>query len=56
MFLFNLRKNTVVCGIFQESLAAVFIMGGNFLLFFIMFGKYRLPRKLFWCGHKARNE
>lgn len=55
MFLFNLRKKkekqrpkktrrAIVCRCVEEFPAFV---GGNFLLFFIMFGKYRLPWKAF---------
>lgn len=35
---------------------SLFYVGGNFLLFFIMFGKYRLPRELFSSSQKSRRE
>lgn len=37
-------RRAIVCRCVEEFPAFV---GGNFLLFFIMFGKYRLPRKAF---------
>lgn len=45
------ERLVVCCGIFQVSL--FYGRKGNFLLFFIMFGKYRLPRESF---HEAVRE